>query len=524
MPHSPDVPVRALRAAARPSLPAALAIAATFVLAFVLRYPSLFEPHWYGDEGIFAAIAANIRDGRMLYSAAWDNKPPLIYFTYAAIQAAAGVGMFPLHLAAMAVALAAQAAVVATAALLFGRWRAAAAGAVFALVLGTPVIEGNLAMTETFMILPTSLAVLVFVWAGRRGEPSARTCAAIGALVGVAGAYKQVAVFDGLAIAAMMLLMHRRPYRGLLWMAGGAAAPQAALAALFLATGAFGGYWYAVVGSLGLYARIGPPEGAFLRAAACLPALLVVAVLVRRRDRGDPITMQSFPLLWLSFALIGVTASTFPFPHYLQQGAPAFALAVVSGPLALERDAAGRLALAVGAVLIAAVAYAQFVPAYRDRQQLAPVYYYRTFVAREWGSMSRQAYDYRFDGSVVAVRDITQAIHEDGAGTTGFTWSELPWLYAQADLQNPTPYYTSFLGELIPGAREEILRRLAADPPVYVLISNHAYAPFPELDTWVSKRYALIRAENDWRLYRLATVRGNLPVEQPPQATARGRS
>lgn len=521
MPEPPAAPVRTT---VRPSLPAALAIAGTFVLAVVLRYPSLFEPHWYGDEGIFAAIASNLRDGRMLYAAAWDNKPPLIYFTYAAIQAAAGVGVFPLHLAAMAVALAAQAAVVATAALLFGRWRAAAAGAVFALVLGTPVIEGNLAMTETFMILPTSLAVLVFVWAERHGgEPSARAYAAIGALIGVAAAYKQVAVFDGLAIAAMLLLMHRRPYRGLLWMAGGAAAPQVALAALFLATGAVGGYWYAIVGSLGLYARLGPAEGAFVRATASLPALLVVAVLVHRRDRGEPITIQNFPLLWLSFALIGVTASTFPFPHYLQQGAPAFALAVVSGPLAFERDAAGRLALAVGAVLIAAVAYAQFAPAYRDRKQLQPVYYYRTFAAREWGSMSRQEYDYRFDGSVVAVRDITKTIHKDGAGSTGFAWSEFPWLYAQADLQNPTRYYTSFLGELIPGAREEILRRLAADPPVYVLLSDHAYAPFQQLDAWVAQRYALIRAENDWRLYRLATVRGNLPVEQPPQATTQTR-
>ena len=99
MPEPPAAPVRAT---ACPSLPAALAIAGTFLLAVVLRYPSLFEPHWYGDEGIFAAIATNLRDGRMLYAAAWDNKPPLIYFTYAAIQAAAGVGVFPLHLAALA--------------------------------------------------------------------------------------------------------------------------------------------------------------------------------------------------------------------------------------------------------------------------------------------------------------------------------------------------------------------------------------------------------------------------------------
>src|SRR5438128_3369347 len=82
--------------------------AGTFVLAFLLRYPSLYEPRWYGDEGIFAAVAQNIRHGETLYSQAWDNKPPLVFFTYAAIQAVFGTGTFPLHLITTLVVLAAQ--------------------------------------------------------------------------------------------------------------------------------------------------------------------------------------------------------------------------------------------------------------------------------------------------------------------------------------------------------------------------------------------------------------------------------
>ena len=72
--------------------------AATLAFAFVLRYPSLFEPRWYGDEGIFAGVATNIREGRTLYAQAWDNKPPLIFYTYAAIQSAFGSSVFALHL------------------------------------------------------------------------------------------------------------------------------------------------------------------------------------------------------------------------------------------------------------------------------------------------------------------------------------------------------------------------------------------------------------------------------------------
>ena len=50
---------------------------------FLLRFPSLFEPHWYGDEGIYQAIGYALNNGRELYSTIWDNKPPLLYVLYA---------------------------------------------------------------------------------------------------------------------------------------------------------------------------------------------------------------------------------------------------------------------------------------------------------------------------------------------------------------------------------------------------------------------------------------------------------
>src|SRR5213595_3223586 len=86
----------------------AILAVATLVLAFLLRYPSLYEPRWYGDEGIFAGVAENVRHGETLYSQAWDNKPPLVFFTYAGIQAIFGTGIFPLHLITTLVVLATQ--------------------------------------------------------------------------------------------------------------------------------------------------------------------------------------------------------------------------------------------------------------------------------------------------------------------------------------------------------------------------------------------------------------------------------
>ena len=46
---------------------------------FFLRLPSLFEPYWYGDEGIYLTIGQGLRQGLVLYRDIYDNKPPLIY-------------------------------------------------------------------------------------------------------------------------------------------------------------------------------------------------------------------------------------------------------------------------------------------------------------------------------------------------------------------------------------------------------------------------------------------------------------
>ena len=43
-------------------------------LFVVLRFPSLFEPNWYGDEGIYQSIGFGLRSGRQFYTGVWDNK------------------------------------------------------------------------------------------------------------------------------------------------------------------------------------------------------------------------------------------------------------------------------------------------------------------------------------------------------------------------------------------------------------------------------------------------------------------
>src|SRR3712207_5333490 len=59
-----------------------LIVVALLCLFIILRIPSLYEPHWYGDEGIYASVAYALEHGKKMYVSVFDNRLPGIYFLY----------------------------------------------------------------------------------------------------------------------------------------------------------------------------------------------------------------------------------------------------------------------------------------------------------------------------------------------------------------------------------------------------------------------------------------------------------
>ena len=51
-------------------------------ILLILRLPSLFEGLWFDDEGVYAAVAKGLHDGKLLYAQTWDSKPPVIFLLY----------------------------------------------------------------------------------------------------------------------------------------------------------------------------------------------------------------------------------------------------------------------------------------------------------------------------------------------------------------------------------------------------------------------------------------------------------
>src|SRR3989344_692322 len=140
-----------------------LVLALILFLTFLLRFPSLFEPFWYGDEGIFAAVATKLNQGGVLYQDAWDNKPPMIYLSYALIFKFWGVSMFSLRLMTIIVVLATATLVYEIGQAILGYKRALWATFIFGFLTSLRIVEGNLALTEIFMILPITLAIFLAI-------------------------------------------------------------------------------------------------------------------------------------------------------------------------------------------------------------------------------------------------------------------------------------------------------------------------------------------------------------------------
>ena len=350
----------AARNAARAPLWGAI-VAAVVVLAHI---PSFVHRLLDGDEAIYASIAALMNTGRALYAdGGVDNKPPGIFWVYAATFHVAG----PYEMTAIhAVGLLAMAA---TCVILFMIGRALAgvrAGLLSALIYGVLTGAGNPRLlasnTELFMMLPLSASVLLML--RRRWLLS-------GALLAAAGGFKQVAAINLLLVpvAAILLEPAGRRLRASGTFAGGLTAGLLAGALLLALTGSLAGFWNWTVGSLYSYASTNwTPEMLWLRSrdsiapfVGSMVAVWVAAIAHAWRWKRLP-PAEQLVAAWLVVSMLGSLAGGHLSWHYFIQ---------VMGPLALlaafaidkalstskKRLVAGAAILGLSAPLVGWVAF-----------------------------------------------------------------------------------------------------------------------------------------------------------------------
>lgn len=482
-----------------------LAFALILLIIFLLRFPSLFEPFWYGDEGIFAAVARNLNLGGTLYQTAWDNKPPMIYLTYAAIFKFFGVSMFWLHLTAAVVVLATAAAIYEIAQATIGERRALVASFIFGFLTSLRLIEGNLALTEIFMILPITIAMLIAI--KRKFDLFSLFCA--GLLIAVASLYKQVGAFEAAALGIYVFLTSdfwAFVKKGIS-LSIGFLIPYVVTFAYFYSKGLVSDYIFGAYTYYRIYLGESPKYAIFINISKIMPIVAACAYGFWKKFRLKKVEVSYLFILWAAFSLLGSYFSGRTYGHYLVQAAPAVSLLLAQINISDRLKGAftkARLAFVIAFFLpilfLTRLIFADFI----SGGPLNQVKYWRNFVDLARGAKSLNAYNDFFDGNVNTIMAVGDAIRERGAvGENIYIWGDYPWLYAMVDAKNPSRYVTSFHVFGVPDGQEEVARQLEGSRPRYIIMSESSIGYFAELEKLLARSYTLEAKVETAQVYSL---------------------
>lgn len=464
---------------------------AILVLFFFLRLPSLFEPNWYGDEGIYQALGRAMYEGKVLYREIWDNKTPLLYALYGIFNA----DQFSLRLLSLVSGIGAITAFFFFSRKLFTNSNAHfASTTIFALLFGLPIIEGNIANSENFMIPLLLLAGLLVFNVGTLVHENihaihikqlVKPLFAAGILLSLAFLLKIVAIFD---VAACMLFLFfvafsihtrslgRTMLQGVQYtvelitpFALGFLLPIGATIAVLFFQNALGDFISAAfsqnVGYVGYGNRYIIPQGLLIGKLFLL--FLSVCVLFFYRHRFSLGTL--FLFLWLAFSIFNAYFSQRPYTHYLLTLLPPFALLV--GYIVNTTSKHARLA-AIGIVfLLCFFSYRDFW--LYDKN----VAYYKNFVDYLSNRKTLTAYQAFFDRKTPRDYAIAEYIRMNTTQEEGvFIWGNSAQTYVLANKLPPGKFTVAY-HMLI---SEKTLAETKADverqkPKIIVLMAKEAY-------------------------------------------------
>lgn len=478
------------------------------VFVVILRIPSLFEPYWYGDEAIYLTLGEAVRQGLVLYRDIFDHKPPAIYLLAAL---AGSVFWFRLillfwHLATVVIFwdLAKK--------LFDKKWGLVVlATSIFALLTTIPLFEGNIANSEIFMIGPT-MAALLIIFSSKKLTNLKLFSA--GVLFSLSVLFKVPAIFDFFALVVFWLLNTElnvkdisKTMKNTLVIGGGILVPIIISVFYFFTQGALTQYLNTAWSQNFFYisrwsAPSLSPGGTIAQAGLSVRFVffvLTLGLLFLFRKRFDRTTL--FLVLWFIFTLFASLLSGRPYPHYIIQAFPPFALLL--SILVLGREKYRFLPVPFLLLFIFSLVFYKFY--------YYPVFpYYENFLAFVAGAKTKTEYFEHFDRRVPIIYRLAQTI--DARTTKSdriFIWGTAPEVYALSRRLPPARYITSFHIKDFSGEKETT-NSLVEKRPKYIIVLKNETAPFPQFFAFLQKNYIYLETIGEaeiWKEFNMGLVK-----------------
>lgn len=455
----------------------------TFLIFIILRLPSLFEPYWYGDEGIYLTLGHGIRKGLVLYKQIHDNKPPTLYYL-----AALGQTVFGFRLLLSLVMIPTVFFFYKLCLHFFKTNLAKFSTFVFIVLTSIPFIEGNIANAEIFMLLPTILGFHLFL-----NSKKPLHFLISGILLGLAFSIKTPVFIEAFFLILWIFVDNFSKIKQKFWqlffqaflLGIGFLIPMLVyllyfylLHAIvpFLSSALLQNFSYLSSWATGTQTASASSGGLIHRLIILFIFWLLIFILKVKKVISSQL---AFILSWLAATIFGVLLSTRPYPHYLIQTLPPLILCfcfIFSKPnLKIILPVLSILGLTV---LIIKKYNFYFYPSLK---------YYQNF----YSFQNPNSYSQYFGSRVLTNQAISQIIKSrTDANDRIFVWGDEPYVYAMSD-RLPIGRYTvayhiaDFNGYL------ETINSFKAYPPKFVVYYTNQSNSFPELDHILQRYYSL---------------------------------
>jgi len=453
------------------------------VVFFVLRLPSLFEPDWYGDEGIYQVLGIGIKAGRLLYRDIFDNKPPFLYLLYNLVSS----DQFMIRLISLIFGLLSVWVFFLLAKKLFENAKASyISTSIFAVLFGLPLIEGNIANAENFMLFLNILAgFLIFKSLDATFiNHKIRILIFAGVLLSFSFLFKIVAVFDFAAFFVFLFFVNYskslldifkiktliKEIQNLSPLIIGFLIPTVFVILYFILNHAFSNFLTATlfsnVGYVGYGNKLIIPQG-FLILKLILLGGFCAFVFFKRKVFGNSFTFVS---LWLAFSIFNAYFSQRPYTHYVLVLLPAFCLMI--GLFILNKNFSKLSGVLTITTFIAVLLSFNFY--------LKTIFYYPNFVSFLMNTQNINSYRKFFDQNTPRDYEITSYINLYAKTKDNiFIWGNNAQVYYLTNKLPPGKYAVAYHITNYKDGISNTKKGLAINQPTFVVIMpNTGSYPF----------------------------------------------
>lgn len=462
-------------------------------LVTVLRVPSLFEPNHYADEDIYLTLGQGLRKGLVFYRDIHDNKPPLLYLTAALAGNITGFKLILLAWNSVSVILVWFLAqklfkslnLVKLITLIFG---------VFSTI---PLLEGNIANGEIFMIMPAIAAVLILF----QRQPNYFFA---GLLFSVGFLFKVPVLFEFMGILFWLTFYQSKNIslgikklfsQDSLFLVFGFILPILGSILYYFVVGAGPAYFKAAffqnLGYLSSWESRLPfyQSGLFIR-AVILSVCFFLIYLSRKRSTPK----FGFIALWFLSSLFGALLSGRPYPHYLVEIILPVCL-VLAGLINWSKSYFRVVSSLLLLILISSVFYFKF-------WHYTTLDYYQNFIKYQLNLINKDQYLSFFGGNVINDQKISAFIQKaTQPGDEIFIWGTEPAIYVLSD-RLPVGKYTVAYHIVDFQQYDSVYNQLTIDFPKFIVYYPQANPPYPQLDELIARYYRPVGSFGQAILYQ----------------------